>query len=333
MVPTIRPEGHVVRLARLAETLACPLILLVSGQASASGVLARLPASRADIFVIELRGRQVPAVPAFETTDLLLGTPVERLTDVSTKRNLGLLLAHHAGWERIFFLDDDIVIQRPDDIRLAVGLLDDYLATGLAVKGFPDGSVAGHTNLELGGQRISFLASGALAISPNSRRSFFAQIYNEDLLYLLDETGPFRVALAGTAFQEPYDPFTDPRRAASEEFGETLVIGLYYLARKGLRLGDSDERYWHGFIDSRQSLLCDLLRRLERSEGPDPLRKDKIRAALRLSLETSASISPAFCKAYVEAWLRDRRRWQTHLGGLPSGLPVGRALAELGLEA
>ena len=39
------------------------------------------------------------------------------VTDLSTKRNVGLILARMLGWRRIFFLDDDIRDINPADVQ------------------------------------------------------------------------------------------------------------------------------------------------------------------------------------------------------------------------
>lgn len=133
--------------------------------------------------------------------------------------------------------------------------------------------------------------------------------------------------------QEAYDPFVDPQRAAAEEFGETLVVGLYYLARRGHRLRDSGEEYWRGFIREREVLLAALRERLQRHSTLDAVQAARISAALDSSRTALEGISPALCVAYVKAWIEDRRRWGTHLHRLPSSMPIGHALAELGLAA
>ena len=72
-----------------------------------------------------------------ETSRLLAGTIFEQRSDVSTKRNLALLLSHMLGWERVVFLDDDIQVPDPADLSRAVGLLDAHTAVGLGHRGFP----------------------------------------------------------------------------------------------------------------------------------------------------------------------------------------------------
>jgi hypothetical protein len=82
------------------------------------------------------------------------------------------VLAHYVGWRRIIFLDDDISVAVPGDLRRAARLLDQYAAVGLAIVSFPDGSVATHAYRQIGGTENKFLAAGALALEPASRKSY-----------------------------------------------------------------------------------------------------------------------------------------------------------------
>jgi hypothetical protein len=307
------------------STLGCPLVVLCSGSAAANDLFAAGQTCGADLIAVDFSGTELDDAMPFETTRLLSGTQFERRGDLSAKRNTALLLARYAGWRRIFFLDDDISVDDPDDVRRAASLLDRYVAVGLTIKGFPDGSVATHAHRELGGRPGKFLAGGAFAVAPRQRTSFFPQIYNEDWFYLIDEAGLPRLAITGSATQDPYDPFGDPRRAASEEFGEVVGIGLYYLAESGRRLRDADNEYWSAFLRTRGDFLADVLKRLPSSGTSSP--GEKIEAALLSARDTLALINPELCTAYVEAWLRDRIRRESHLRLLPGDLPIRDALA------
>jgi hypothetical protein len=330
IVPTARPGNRLGQPARLAETLNCTLVMMCSGSAAASDVIAAERPGGLDLVAVDFGTPATSRAIPLETTALLSGTDFERHGDVSAKRNTALLLAYYAGWERIFFLDDDISVAEPEDLRQAAGLLDKYAAVGLRITGFPDGSVATHAHMELGGQQRDFLAGGALALAPRQRPSFFPQVYNDDWLYLIDDAGLPRLALTGSAAQEAYDPFANPGRAASEEFGEVVVIGLYYLARSGRRLRDADDEYWSAFLRQRDDLLAGLLARI-RARRRSPAER-KIEAALLSARDSLALITPLLCSAYVGAWLRDRDRWTTLLRRLPTNLPIQAALAETGLS-
>lgn len=329
IVPTARPGKRTGQSARLAGTLGCPLVVLCSGSAMARDVVTSDPGELSDFIAVDFGAAAHAKAFPFESTELLSGTSFAREGDVSAKRNAALVLAHYVGWRRIIFLDDDISVAVPGDLRRAARLLDRYAAVGLAIVGFPDGSVATHAYRQIGGTENKFLAAGALALEPASRRSFFPQIYNEEWLYLIDDTGLPPLAITGHAHQQPYDPFADPRRATSEEFGEVIAIGLYSLASAGRLLRDADDEYWRSFLRQREALLADLLRMVRASETI--ARRQAVIAALLASRETLAQISPALCSAYVGAWLRDRDRWASYLCQLPTDLLVPAALAELGL--
>ena len=53
--------------------------------------------------------------------------------DLSTKRNLGLLLARMLGWNRIFFMDDDVRDLSLEDLRVTVSMVDRYRSAGMRV--------------------------------------------------------------------------------------------------------------------------------------------------------------------------------------------------------
>ena len=133
-------------------------------------------------------------LPELATSRLLAGTMFERKTDVSTKRNLALVLSHALRWKRVVFLDDDIRVPDPSDLSKAVGLLDSHSAVGLAIGGFPDNSMVCHAFRQAGGWQDTFIGGGALAVGIKDNRSFFPNVYNEDWFFVLEagEAPPVR---------------------------------------------------------------------------------------------------------------------------------------------
>ena len=157
-------------------------------------------------------------LPELATSHLLAGTMFERKTDVSTKRNLALVLSHALRWKRVVFLDDDIRVPNPGDLSKAVGLLDSHSAVGLAIGGFPDNSMVCHAFRQAGGWQQTFIGGGALAVGVKRNRSFFPNVYNEDWFFVLEAGKRLQsVATVGQVFQNPYDPYrvrTGPGRRA-----------------------------------------------------------------------------------------------------------------------
>ncbi|MDT7801909.1 MAG: hypothetical protein QOI78_5342, partial [Actinomycetota bacterium] len=132
------------------------LLVLCSMLGDASS--AALEAKRAGVRVAAINIDEVPTdlVPAFATDRLLLDCRFHRRVDTSLKRNLGLLIARLAGWERILFLDDDIVLPDPTDVAAAAGLLDEHAVVGLANSGMPDNSVVCHALRDIGAAQETF---------------------------------------------------------------------------------------------------------------------------------------------------------------------------------
>ena len=101
-------------------------------------------------------------LPELETSRLLAGSIFERKTDVSAKRNLGLLLSHMLRWERVVFLDDDIAGARPGRSEHGRRTAGTHAAVGLRIHGYPDNSVVCHAFRDAGGSRRPSLAAGPL---------------------------------------------------------------------------------------------------------------------------------------------------------------------------
>ena len=326
IVPTVRHPAYLQDAADLAASLDCPLVTLHSGKwTSARDAAQRLPASL-DLIAIDVSDPASLRLPGLETSRLLAGTRFARNTDTSAKRNLGLVLSHMIGWDRIVFLDDDILVGDPGDLLQAAGLLDTHSAVGLSIVGFPDNSVVCHAYRAVGGTQQSFIGGGALVVSLSRSRSFFPDIYNEDWFYLLDaEKGLQSLAASGEARQRPYDPYQDSRRARREEFGDVLAEGTFWLLDQGRAVADADEAYWAEFLERRRRFVVHVLDRVECS-GIEAEEKGRMIEALKAALGRLAHIKPGLCRDYLRAWTTDWQRWQHHFERLQTGLPPAAAV-------
>src|SRR5262249_14516368 len=206
--------------ARAARSVGCPLVTLHSpGRTRATAAAFYLDFWSLDLIAVDVPDSAHLRLPMLETSRLLADTIFERQTDVSTKRNLALLLSHTLHWKRVVFLDDDIRVPEPGDLSRAVSLLDTHAAVGLGIGGFPDNSMVCHAFREAGGWQETFIGAGALAVDMERNCSFFPNVYNEDWFFVLDaEKGLRSVATVGRVLQDPYDPYL-PERARAEEFG------------------------------------------------------------------------------------------------------------------
>jgi hypothetical protein len=329
IVPTARQPAYLADAAELASRLDCPLVSLHSGKwTSALEAAQRLPA-RVELIAIDVPDLVVLRVPDQETSRLLARTRFARKTDTSAKRNLGLILSHMIGWERIVFLDDDILVRDPDHLRQAAGLLDTYNAVGLTIGGYPDNSVVCHAYRIVGGKQESFVGGGALVVGTARSRSFFPDIYNEDWFYLLDaKMGLQPLAASGEAIQRPYDPFRTPDRARAEELGDVLAEGTFWLLDQGRSVADADEAHWAAFLNRRGRFIVHVLGMVERP-AVEPAEKARMVASLKAALGRLACITPSLCLDYMRAWTADWYRWQDHFDSLRTGLPLDSALTSL----
>lgn len=330
IVPTFRRPAYLKEAADLARTLDCALVTLHSGPyTTALKAADRLPPD-VNLIAIDVADLSHLNLPDWETSRLLHGTVFARRTDLSAKRNLGLMLSHLLGWRRVLSLDDDITGLHPEDVRKASGLLDEYNAVGLRVYGFPDHSVVCHAYLQAGGDQKSFVGGGAMVIETERSSSFFPDIYNDDWFFLLNDAGKLQpTAATGSVIQHPYDPFRTPDRARAEELGDTLAEGIYWLLDQGRAIGDANEAYWEESLVRRGHFIEGVLEMVKADDTIEANDKRRRVAALKGSLGRLSLINPGLCEGYLLAWAADRQQWRKHVDQLPSGHGLAKAHALL----
>ena len=299
--------------ARTAHFLGCPLVTLhTPGRTSAHEAASHFGES-INLIAIDVPESARLRLPGLDTTRLLAGTMFERRTDVSTKRNLALLLSHMLRWKRVVFLDDDIRVPDPSDLSRAASLLDTHTAVGLGIGGFPDNSMVCHAYREIGGWQDTFIGGGALAVDIRRNRSFFPNIYNEDWFFVLDAgKGLQSVATVGRVFQAPYDPYR-PERAKAEEFGDVLAEGTFWLLDQDKSASDGDLAHWRDFLTKRKRFIRRVLDMIECAAAIEPAERERRAEALNAALGRLARITPELCVDYLKALAVDQERWQRHI--------------------
>ena len=311
IVPTMRNVATLDAAIQLAGKLGSTLVTLCSKWSSADEVARRVARKGVRLVAIDVEKIPADVIPSFETDRVLARTRFKRNADTSLKRNLGLFLARLIGWQRVVFLDDDIEIPEPTDLREAAGLTGHYAGVGLAIDGMPDNSVVCHAFREAGGAQDMFIGGGALAIGPQLMSSFFPNIYNEDWFFLLDDDRLRPTTTTGKAVQKVYDPFREGR-ARQEELGDCLAEGLVWLLDNGRSLRDATAEHWRGFLRRRADFITDVLGMVERMGG-DPAVRHRMMLSLKEARGRCQSIEPELCVRYVDAWRADRKKWRRHL--------------------
>ena len=333
IVPASRPAAnldHAITLARAARSW---LVVLCSHQASTAEVEFLLAARcfrQAAVVEVPDDYRLPLSLRSSELArSLAQHVCVNPNGDLSTKRNIGLLLARMAGWRRIFFMDDDIRDVSSDDLAAAVSLLGRFRSVGMRVTDFPDNSVVCHAHRETGAAQDVFVTGSVLAVSPQEPVGFFPEIYNEDWLFFYGDAQSRDLGWSGrNATQLHYDPFRHTRRAAGQEFGDVLAEGLYALLHLGAGSAYATREYWESFLAVRESFLLGIV---DRAHLASPRIQEPLHAAVSAALHSLSLVQPAMLERYISAWREDLQTWTDALDGLPTTVPVDTALHKLGL--
>jgi hypothetical protein len=340
IVPAARPAKNLQTALGLATETGARLIVLCSLRAHADEVRTLLAEYKLpDAAAVEMpqKSSEWP-LRDFETTRWLHGAGKAvcgaRSSDLSLKRNTGLLLARLLGWDRIFFMDDDIRWISADTVLSTVSLLGaagyGYRTAGMSVKDYPDNSVVCHARREVGEKQGVFVSGSVLAVDCRLPFDFFPDLYNEDWLFFHRDAAEGRLATPGSiAEQLPYDPFGDPQRAAGQEFGDVIAEGLYALLHSGLRAEAANEQYWEGFLEDRNRVLEVVRQRVPRARSH---KRKKISRSIGSAQQMLGTITPTMCADYVAAWQRDLARWADLLADLGTASSIDDALNRLGLR-
>jgi hypothetical protein len=337
VVPATRPAGYLDQALTLARDAGCWLVVLCSGQLDAVEAREYADArsrSYGKVVVVDL--------PSDYSHELLhfprLGGIKSELpqacdyytTDLSIKRNIGLILARMLKWHRIFFLDDDIRDVTYPNLQSTVDMLGSYSAAGLWITEFPDNSIVCHANRMTGEEQDVFVSGAALAVNCDAELGFFPDIYNEDWLFFFDYASQGKLANSQLkATQLEYRPFARPQRAAWQEFGDLIAEGLYSLVHCKLPIERATREYWEVFLGVRQAFLEGII---ARAQAPRPDIPEELTTSVREAVKTLLTIQPELCERYVQAWREDMADWKKRVADLPEMPSVESALCELGLD-
>jgi len=340
IVPAARPAGNLRHAMLLARAAGTHLVVLCSKEAHPDEVI-RLAAEQGIDAVTAVTVPREYRSPLFdfETTrwigDELPSVCDVRDSDLSMKRNIGLALARLSGWRRVFFMDDDIRQVTAPDLQSTVAALGGtrgYRSVGMTITGFPDNSVVCHARRGTGKYQGVFVSGSVLAVDTVAHFDFFPDIYNEDWLFFYRDAAQRRLGRTrGTASQNAYDPFADPRRAAGQEFGDTIAEGLYALLDIKKDDSQADQEFWSVFLDARRKFIEDIEARQDKT--PEELWK-QIGLAVQAARLCLSEITPDLCCDYLECWRRDRENWAQRISAIPLGSApdIAQALAELSLS-
>jgi hypothetical protein len=341
VVPATRSPRHLKFAISLADACSAVLVVLCSRGAFVEAVqeeLARCPGTRAILVQVPEDEYQIPGFRPWTAREPdLLEANAYRSSDLSLKRNIGLLLARYLGWENVVFIDDDIHQVTAADLGRLVGRLDArHPVAAMACPEFPDNSVVCHANRSSGNHQDVFVSGSVLAVDCTTPVApFFPDIYNEDWFFFHEFAARRRLVHSGFSQQLPFDPFEDPGRAEREEFGDLLAEGLFaYLQGSPPYAADEPIRmpavsYWEDFIPERQAFIDRALTAFENSATFDPRAVD----SLRLARKKLSAITAAQCALFLKVLGDDQESWRCVLSKAAERRTPAAALGSLDLTA
>jgi len=348
VVPTVRSAEHLSPAVQFAAETRCHLILVYTDQPpdGLSAVLGRLRPGQVTLLTVR-SDVQDGLLDLGATLPQSLVSP--NALDISRKRNLGLLIGRVCGWTRMLFLDDDIRKLNVAKLSSAAALLDDYPVVGLQVRKYPDASVVGHARRLTGRRQEPFVSGGSLLVNPQLLGGYFAPVYHEDWLCVINHIRKSEVAIGGSVSQLPYLPFSASKRAEYEEFGDVLLSGLLWLVHTRIKKGAADKarlmtetdywreatnpRFWKQILEERAALLQEIVIRLTTRNSEHPAALSSLAAAK----ERLGQLKPTDFSSFTERWLASLAIWRGRLSGLSSvdladkAQDIEKALAALGL--
>jgi hypothetical protein len=328
IIPASRPASFLQPAIKLAAFLGAYLVVLCSKQTRVEQVaqrVARTPGARALIVDIPSSWKH-PKFPTGTSAGEFQTASADRRSDLSAKRNLGLLVARLHGWNKITFVDDDVTLSQTDNVARLAGQLDEHQVAGMVVRRHPDNSVVCHARRLAGLAQDVFVTGAVLGVHCNSLPlSFFPDIYNEDWFFFAKEAAARKLPRVGNARQAEYDPFASPDRARREEFGDLLAEGLYALFGEenpsvpfGEQLDGATMAYWSRFIEARREVLAETMSQLHGFLERDADNGHVSSALESLSAAESqlGTITANLCVDFLEAWRDDLDKWQKFSTGV-----------------
>ncbi len=322
VLSSARPPYHHKQAIRLAKQTGANLAVLTSHDLDPNVVAADCVRAGVHGLIMNLPDRyRLPLTAGFATAQH--PSTLGHKSNLSAKRNIGLLLGLLSG-QKIFFLDDDIHGLSAGQLYQASAHLEHFAVAGFQPKTYPDNSVVCHANRLAGGQQAVFISGSSLAVNPVSVNSFFPDIYCEDTIFMHDSVKTRQAVLMGNVRQLPYDPFW-PERAAGEEFGDVLCESIYYLLAAGSSLHEAGEDFWRFTIWRRKRFVADIVRRLSGSLSTGDNRVPQALTALKASETELDVFTPNDFTSYIRAWRDDVDRWQNNTTSLPQTLSFDQA--------
>lgn len=224
-------------------------------------------------------------------------------------RNYALMLSKGLGYNKVLFMDDDIVVKDINIIKIMLKKLDSADFVGAKITGMPDDSIVGHLMRACGGEYYEFLCGGFLAIDLNSVSEYFLNYYNEDQIWLFLHKPTVRFETYGEVEQQGQLTFRNAKvKALKQEFGEILEEGVEEaFTRRDFTLLVKED-FWKEICDIRIDYLNSL------QELPVGKKIESVATNVHKSLmDYHANVSYDTFTNVFDKYLNDLDLWRTTL--------------------
>lgn len=168
-------------------------------------------------------------------------------------RNYAILYSNHLKKNKIIFMDDDVIIHKPADIRITFDGLRYSSFVGANIDLMPDDSVLGHV-YRVGNRTLEprYISGTYLGFNTNRIRHFFINKYNEDWIWLFLENGVEDIKTKITVDQMKFDSFLDwETKVVFQEEGEILWEGVYFSSKTNRQEELTNPNYWNAIFENR----------------------------------------------------------------------------------
>ena len=214
-------------------------------------------------------------------------------------------------------------------MELAASTLCDNALAGFPSTNFPDNSVIRHAE-RLGGTEPGVaLSASAMMVNLTKATGFWPAVYNADWLFPYDCKRSSSVEVIAPALQEPYNPFSSPERAASEEFGDFLAEGIMHLMKCGIPCTEATKSDWKNLFALRNESIRNIRQQIMMVR---PSNANCVLASLQAAETQLNKIDPIRCLVYISTWREDLDLWLNRLDKLHVRTSPALAIEQLGLN-
>lgn len=180
--------------------------------------------------------------------------------NLGNARNFVIDFAITNGFEKILFLDDDILFKNLSDVENGFRILNDSNFVSYKITGMVDDSIVGHiaSRINYFNSKIRMLSGGIIYLNPDFLNYRFTNIYNEDWIIQLLEFGKQKILLDIEVVHKSYNPFSNYKeKIIFQEYGEIFVRGLIEIYRKDLNIALTVD-FWKRILQERICYINDL---------------------------------------------------------------------------